>query len=318
MLKSVNKSVSQYKSAFYQKSLVLRTDFSAYKRNYMLYHPRYFDITRRTEYQFKKRDYHQLQFNTQDQLFFDDYFKDIHGKGFEKFYQQLKLKSGQAEYSVHRVGFLMYHMALNQIWDKEFFDELDNMINLTIVNSNEIYIRTLYGLLFGYYKFNRGKNENIYFFEKSIELHPPGMHMEMSIPLFDIASSSSIIDKDRMNSNFYSFYKPCFLENWNQQVNFKQRLLAEMCRIFPKHKMIDEDIWTKIFETLQKYKRINNLDHYDLILKGLLWYDSYPESPRYKKCTKIIEQFKDRVRKVENRSWKYDVDVLKIYIESRI
>jgi hypothetical protein len=301
----------RYKSGFYQKSLVLRTDFSNYKRHYMLYHPRYFDITRRTEYQFKVRDYHRLEFNTQDQLFFDYSMKDVNG-GFERFYQHLKMKSGQAEYSVHRVALIMYHMALNEINDTEFFDELDNMINLTVVNANSIYIRTLFGLLTSYYKFNRGKNENIYYFEKSVEIDPTDMHMEMSIPLFDLASSSTIIDKDRMNTNFYSFYKPNFLANWNKQVNYKLRLLAEMCKIFPKHKVVDEELWTKIFETLPKFKKINNLDQYDTILKGLLWYDSNPESPRYKKCGKIIEQFKDRVRNVEIRNWKYDVDVYRL------
>jgi hypothetical protein len=314
MLKNTTKSVLQtYKSAFYQKSLVLRTDFSNYNKYYKEYHPRYFDVIRRTEYQFKKRDYHNLQFNTQDQLFFDYNMKEIDG-GFERMYQHLKLSSGKASYSVHRIALIMYHMALNNIFDHEFFDELDSQINLTIVNSNVIYIRTLYGLLFAYYKFNRGKNENIYYFEKCVEADPAGMHMEMSIPLFELASNSTIIDKDRMNTNFHNFYKPNFTQNWTQQIDKKQRLLVDMCRIFPKVKMLDDDIWSKIFETLNKTKRIQNLDKYDTILKALLWYNSCPESPRFQKMTEIIEKFKDRVRQNENRSWKYDVDVSLIFI----
>jgi hypothetical protein len=309
MLKNTSKSVlNTYKSAFYQKSLVLRTDFSLYKKEYMLYHPRYFDISRRTEYQFKKRDYKKLTFNTQDQLHFDYNMKDING-GFERLYHYLKKDMGKYPYSVHRVGYIMYHMALNNIMDTEFFDYLDAQINLTVANANIIYIRTLYGLLYAYYKFNRGKNENIYYFEKCLEDSPRDMHMEMSVPLFDLANQTTIIDKDRMNTNFFNFYKPNFLGNWKEQLIYKQRLIAEICRIFPKHKVVDEDLWMKVLETIPKFKRINNIDNYDIILKGLNWYNSYPESPRFQKIDKIVDEFKDRVRKNENRSWKYDVDV---------
>ncbi len=68
-----------YKSSFYQKSLPLKTDFSLYKKAFKLWHPRYFDVVRTTEYQFKKRDYKKLRFNTQDPLHFDYNMEHLNG-----------------------------------------------------------------------------------------------------------------------------------------------------------------------------------------------------------------------------------------------
>ena len=77
------KTCNNYKSQFYQKSLILKTDFSLYKKEFKLWHPRYFDIPRRTEYQKKVRDYKKLTFNTQDPLHFDYDMSDVNG-GFER------------------------------------------------------------------------------------------------------------------------------------------------------------------------------------------------------------------------------------------
>ncbi len=68
-----------YKNSFYQKSLVLRTDFSNYRKHFKLWHARYFDIARRTEYENKVRDYRKLRFNTGDPLHFDYEMKNISG-----------------------------------------------------------------------------------------------------------------------------------------------------------------------------------------------------------------------------------------------
>ncbi len=72
-----------YKNAFYQKSLLVKTDFSMYKREFKMWHPRYFDVARRTEYEEKVRDFKKLRFNTQDPLHFDYNLADITG-GFKR------------------------------------------------------------------------------------------------------------------------------------------------------------------------------------------------------------------------------------------
>ena len=97
MLNSINKLsiFSRYKSSFYQRSLSLKTDFSMYKKQYKLWHPEYFDVNRRTEYQKKHRDYNNLVFNTQDQLYFDYSRSEING-GFERLLTHLKKDSHMA------------------------------------------------------------------------------------------------------------------------------------------------------------------------------------------------------------------------------
>ena len=81
--KAIPTIFKSYKTSFYQKSLVLKTDFSLYRKQFKLWHPRYFDIPRRTEYQQKIRDYKKLTFNTQDPLHFDYNMSHANG-GFER------------------------------------------------------------------------------------------------------------------------------------------------------------------------------------------------------------------------------------------
>jgi len=84
MLNKLTQNLSKtYKSSFYQKSLTLKTDFAMYKREFKIWHPRYFDIARRTEYEHKVRDFKKLRFNTQDPLHFDYQTSEMTG-GFKK------------------------------------------------------------------------------------------------------------------------------------------------------------------------------------------------------------------------------------------
>ena len=68
-----------YKTHFYLKSLSLKTDFSRYSKYFKEWHPRYFDINRRTQYQKDHRDYRKLVFNTQDPLYFDYHLEKVNG-----------------------------------------------------------------------------------------------------------------------------------------------------------------------------------------------------------------------------------------------
>lgn len=84
MLGTISNSLkSTYKKHFYLKSLNLKTDFSLYKRQFKLWHPRYFDVPRHSEYQHNKRDYKRIQYNLQDPLHFDYHISSING-GFDR------------------------------------------------------------------------------------------------------------------------------------------------------------------------------------------------------------------------------------------
>jgi len=68
-----------YKSHFYLKSLSLKTDFSKYTKHFKLWHPQYYDVVKRTQYNKEKRDFRKLTFNTQDPLHFDYNKESING-----------------------------------------------------------------------------------------------------------------------------------------------------------------------------------------------------------------------------------------------
>jgi hypothetical protein len=200
-------------------------------------------------------------------------------------------------------------MAKNNIYDYEFFEELERQITPVIANGSFLQVRVIYGALFAYYKFNRGRPENILFFETALEEEPSVLHVEMSSVLFELAHEATIMDRDRLDLLIMNFFKPNFLLNWDREVKYKPRLVTELFTIFMKVNYLDEEVWDKLIETSTSAKRINNMDHYDTMLKGLIWYNENPKSPKFQLLKKEINLFKDKIYKNENRLWKYDPEV---------
>ncbi len=197
-------------------------------------------------------------------------------------------------------------MAVNKIMDYEFFDELESQISPVIANNSMLEPRVLYGALYSYYFFNRGRAENLLFFETALEEEPGILHCEMASELFQLAYESTIIDKERLEMLTVNFFKPNTLLNWDQEVKNKQRLITNYFRIFRRINFLDEEIWKKMISTAVGIKRVNNMDNYDTILNCMIWYNDNPKSPMFQKVGKDIELFKDKIRNNENRFWKYD------------
>ena len=197
-------------------------------------------------------------------------------------------------------------MAKNGIYDLEFFDELDKQVSPVLANSSILQPRHFYGALYAYYKFERGRPENILFYETCLEEEPSVLHSEMTSEIFELANTCKNVDKDRLDLFITNFFKPNFLSNMDQEVRFKQRLIAEYHRIFSKVNYLDEEVWDKLIDITIKAPRISNIDKYETMLKGLIWYNDNPKSPKFKKLGKQIQGFKDRIRNNPNRLWKYD------------
>ena len=53
-----------------------------------------------------------------------------------------------------------------------------------------------------------------------------------------------------------------------------------------------------------------NMENYDTMLNGLIWYNENPQSPKFQKVGKEIEIFKNKIKQNENRFWRYDPDVI--------
>jgi hypothetical protein len=201
-------------------------------------------------------------------------------------------------------------MAYSKNLDVEFFEDLDSQITPTIANAAFINVRLMYGALYAYYTFERGKPENILFFEHAFEESPQVLHCEMSTKLFELANNTSIIDKERLELFKMNFFKPNFLMNWDTQVRHKQRLIGEFHRIFKNGNFLDEEVWNKLIDSTIKAPRIMNMDNYDNMLNGLVWYNDNPQSPKFQKLGKEIETFKNKIKQNENRNWRYDPDVI--------
>jgi hypothetical protein len=197
-------------------------------------------------------------------------------------------------------------MASNKIMDTEFFDDLESQISPVVANNSMLEPRVLYGALYAYYTFNRGRAENLLFFETALEEEPTVLHCEMASELFQLAYESTIIDKERLDMLTMNFFKPNTLLNWDQEVKNKQRLITNYFRMFRRINYLDEQVWEKMLSSAVGIKRVNNMENYDTILNCMIWYNDNPKSPMFQKVGKYIELFKDKIRTNENRFWKYD------------
>lgn len=202
-------------------------------------------------------------------------------------------------------------MARSNNLDPQLFDDLDNRINFNLVNHDVISPRHIYGALYSYYKLNRGKLENILNFENLLESEPTMLHSEMTIVLLDLVHETKVVDPERLNILFRSFYKINLMDAWQREIHFKIRNIAEMHRLFMKHNITDSDLTKLLVESTIKQGRITDIRKYHQLLTGLDWINKNPKSHYYKQLDKEIEEFKDRIRQNENKRWRYDVDVSK-------
>ena len=207
----------------------------------------------------------------------------------------------------------MYNMSYSENFDNEFFDELDNRINFNLVTHDVITYRHIYGALYAYYKFNRGKVENILNFESLLESEPKMLHTEMTIELLDLVHETKVVDPERLNILFRSFYKVNLLENWDEQITFKPRNISELHRLFIKHNIFDAELYKALIKSTSSIKRIDDINKYHQMLTGLNWMNSNPKSPYFKQLEKEIESFKDKIRNNENKFWRYDPEVKNSY-----
>lgn len=200
-------------------------------------------------------------------------------------------------------------MAKNNIFDIEFFDELDKQINLTNLSSSAILFRQVFGALYAYYKFSKGKVENIVFMEKILEGDPFVLHPKWIFELIEVAFETTVIDKDRLEVMYETVFKPNILHNWKNQIAHNDQLKIYMFSLLMKFRIFDKDIWDRIVSDAALTKRVRYIKNFDKILFALNWYNNQKDSPGYQQINKEIETFKKQIKESENKNWKYDADV---------
>lgn len=205
-------------------------------------------------------------------------------------------------------------MARSNNLDPDLFDELDNRINFNLVNNDVITPRHIYGALYSYYKVNRGKLENILNFENLLESEPTMLHSEMTLVLLDLVHETKVVDPERLNILFRSFYKINLIDAWEREIHYKIRNVAELHRLFIKHDIHDVDLTKLLIDSTLNQGRINDIRKFHQLLVGLDWMNKNPKSQFYNKLDNEIITFKNKIRKNENKSWKYDLDVIILLI----
>ena len=79
------------------------------------------------------------------------------------------------------------------------------------------------------------------------------------------------------------FKKDVILKKWHDECEYHQRRMMDLCIELDELEYYDEDIWSKVWETLSHKKRINNI-HFLQYFNGLMQrFNSDPKSVFFKK-----------------------------------
>jgi len=95
------------------------------------------------------------------------------------------------------------------------------------------------------------------------------------------------------------------LENWTE-AEFHQRRMKELMIELEFNKIYDDEIWTKIFVTICRKKRINNVYFFGFFLETMQKWNADPSKKIFfKQMDSKIEEYKKKHYNVD-REWRYD------------
>ena len=69
----------------------------------------------------------------------------------------------------------------------------------------------------------------------------------------------------------------------------------------------DEELWTKLAETVSQKKRINNIYFFDQFFKTFTKLNTDPKNPMFKKLDKVLEILSSK-HYTKDRQWRYSLE----------
>ena len=173
--------------------------------------------------------------------------------------------------------------------------------------STKVSPREAFGGLWACYESNLASLEGIKYWEKVMEKHAGSFHSIWIKELLQAFNNNRKLRSSHMISIFDSLLKPRLLELWQEQVNFNQRTMYDLIKEFKTLKYYDEEIFTKIIDSLIHKNTIQNLYFFDRFYNFIHDVNENPKGTLYGKWTQKIKDFEEK-HYSKDYKWRYNLE----------
>lgn len=181
------------------------------KKNDKYFKPQYFDNVQRTPQGGAK-----TKFNTQDPLFFDYRHEHING-GIQMYIDNIKDK-GTYRMPLRNTGFLLYHLAKNDIYDPDLFANFEAVYRE--ISSTSMTARHAMGGVYGYYRSNQGTKFGVDFWEEHLQKVSAHLHVQDIAELAEGFSLNRTLPREHFRQKLTEVHKPVLLAKWKDEATF--------------------------------------------------------------------------------------------------
>lgn len=282
------------KNTLQRKSLLQTATASAYlvaavpQRSYIPYYqskndkyfkPQYFDNVQRQPQSLGK-----VKYNTQDPLHFDYRSQHVNG-GIPVLLENIKDK-GTYRLPLRNTGFLLYHVAKNDIYDPELFTKLES--HYREIASTSMTPRHAMGGLYGYYRSNQGTKYGVDFWEEHVQKNSAGLHVVDIVELADGFSLNRTLPREHFRQKLTEVHKPVLIQKWRDEATYHQRMLYTLAKRFHELNYYDEELWTLLVKDVETKLRINNMTFFSTFYETFKEINEDPKNPFFKKLDTVL------------------------------
>eukprot|EP00340_Litonotus_pictus_P006992 CAMPEP_0170518224 /NCGR_PEP_ID=MMETSP0209-20121228/3960_1 /TAXON_ID=665100 ORGANISM="Litonotus pictus, Strain P1" /NCGR_SAMPLE_ID=MMETSP0209 /ASSEMBLY_ACC=CAM_ASM_000301 /LENGTH=313 /DNA_ID=CAMNT_0010803697 /DNA_START=455 /DNA_END=1396 /DNA_ORIENTATION=- len=173
-------------------------------------------------------------------------------------------------------------------------------------------MKYIYGYLYANFKFEEGREDVIHFFEEILFQNLNCFQTTWFLDLLEILFNKPE-ERERFNAYLFGF-APQFKLAYPGELKYKVESIARIADLLRKAEIYETtEVWDLIMNDIKERKKCPYLKEIDLILRGLNFYYSHPESSRFqdKELSEVILKIKKWITDDYSDSYFYDVEEMR-------
>lgn len=244
-----------------------------------------------------------IKYNTQDPLFFDYANASVNG-GIPVILQNIKDK-GTYKLPLRNLGFVLYHIAKNDIYDPDLFQKFEETYRE--ITSTSMTARHNMGGVYGYYRSNQGTRYGLDYWEEHLQKNSQYLHVVDIAELVEGFSLNRTLPREYFRQKLTEVHKPVLIQNWKKEATYHQRMLYTFCKRFHELQYYDEELWHLIVNDVEKKLKINNSTFFAAFYEAFTEINKDPKNPFYKKLDSVLKVLTTK-HYTKDRQWRYSLE----------
>jgi hypothetical protein len=203
-----------------------------------------------------------------------------------------KLKtSGRTDIPMNKRAYVLYHMAKQEKYDPELVGNLEMGIgekaeasSVQGAREGETHLtgRHAMAAVYAYWVMNTGSAAALKYWERHLIKMGDDLHIQDVVELCRGFRENRTHHRDHLRGMITKHLKKNMLEYcWPNEADFHQRNLINLMTEFEHLEYWDKDIWRRIFDSVGKQKRIQNLHFFAQFHRMMRQLNEDPKSPLF-------------------------------------